>query len=685
MKHSNRNLAKQNLTRATTHNPGGLFKPGVMVSALAVLGMSAAYAEDSSKAAELSAVVVTATPFGNRSELDMAQPVTVLQGDDLRRKREASLGDTLSNELGVTSSAFGPAAGRPIIRGLDGPRIRVLEGGIGTLDISTLSPDHMVTVEPLNASQIEILRGPATLLYGSGASGGVVNVVTERIPNRLFKSPKGNFEVRGNSATDERSGAFNVMGSAGKTSWYTDGFKRKTGDYDTPVGTVKNSALDSDGVSMGGAFIGARGFVGASVSQLESLYGIPGADGTKIDLKQTRYDMAGELDDPFRGFKRLKLRMGYNDYKHAEIEGSGEVGTRFKNQGFEGRVELLHAPIAGWQGALGMQVQDRNFSAIGEEALVPATKSRSTGLFLVEERNWERWRVEVGGRVERATQTPLDDADPSRAFNLYSASAGTLWKFTEGYGLGLTATHAQRAPTTEELYTRTGPHTATRTYQTGNNALTKEISDNIDLSLRKTAGAVKWKINVFHNRIGSYIFERSADTDGLPGADRVNDEGTPNPDGTGDFLVQNIAQTDARFYGAEAEAVFTLRPDTLDLRLFTDTVRGKLDGGGNVPRTPPQRFGLEFKHQAGPWASNLSLIRAARQTRLAELETETPAYTLANAEVSYRFKQSQSIGYTVFVQGKNLLNNEIRVHTSYLKDVAPLPGRAFVLGLRGQF
>lgn len=637
--------------------------------------MAAAHAENISKEVELTAVVVTALPFANLGELDLAQPISVLQGDDLRRKREASLGDTLSHELGVTSSSFGPATGRPIIRGMDGPRIRVLESGIGTQDLSALSPDHMVTAESLNASQIEILRGPATLLYGSGASGGVVNVVTGRIPNRLFKSPTGNVELRGNSATDERSGGFNMMGSAGQASWNVDGFKRKTGDYDTPAGRVGNSAIDSDGVSVGGSYIGERGFMGASVSQQESLYGIPGTDGTKIDLKQTRYDIAGELDDPFRGFKRLKVRMGYNDYKHAEIEGSGEIGTRFNNQGFEGRVELLHAPVANWQGVFGVQLQNRNFSALGGEALVPATKSRSTGLFLVEERNWARWRLELGGRAERATQNPQDgDANPARAFNLYSASAGVLWKFRDGYGLGLTATQGQRSPSTEELYSN-GPHTATRTYQTGNNALTKETANNIDLALRKTAGAVKWKVNVFHNQISDYIFERSVDADG---------DGVADTDPNSGYLLQNVAQTGARFYGAEAEVIFTLLPGALDLRLFTDAVRGKVDGG-NAPRTPPQRFGLQLDHKAGPWATNLSVIHALRQDRLADLETETPGYTLANVEVSYRIKPSKSIGYTIFLQGKNLLDEEIRVHTSYLKDVAPLPGRAFVLGLKGQF
>lgn len=668
--------------RASRRALGSRFKPASATFAFCAGSIAiSAMAQENAPATALDPVVVTATPFADRSELDLAQPVSVLQGDDLRRKREPNLGDTLSRELGVTSSAFGPATGRPIIRGLDGPRIRVLESGIGTLDISTLSPDHMVTTDSLNASQIEILRGPATLLYGSGASGGVVNVVTGRIPQRLFKSPKGNFELRGNSATDERSGAFNVMGSIGQASWNVDGFTRKSGDYDTPVGRVGNSAVDSDSLAAGGSFIGERGFIGASASRLESFYGIPGTDGTKIDLKQTRYEMAGELDDPLQGFKRLKVRAGYNDYKHAEIEGSGALGTQFKNKGFEGRAELLHAPLANWQGVFGVQLQNRNFSALGEEAIVPATKSRSTGVFLVEERDLDRWRLELGGRAERATQNPLDATNPARAFNLYSASAGVLWTFLDGYALALSAIHGQRAPATEELYSK-GPHTATRTYQTGNNALTKESANNIELSLRKTTGAVKWKVNVFHNRISSYIFERSADTDGDGVADRVDDTGAL--DRAGEFVVQNVAQTGARFYGAEAESTFTLLPDTLDLRLFTDLVRGKLESG-NVPRIPPQRFGLQLDYKAGPWASNFSLIRAMRQDRVAELETATPGYTLADAEVSYRIKRSKSNHYTIFVQGKNLLDEEIRLHSSYQKNVAPLPGRAVVIGVRGVF
>ena len=665
------------------HEPSTLWKAVITALLLSVPGMPLAQVKDGGKVTELPSVVVTTSPFKDRSDLDMAQPVTVLKGEDLRRKRESSIGDTLSRELGVASSSFGPGAGRPIIRGLDGPRVQVLENGISTLDLSTTSPDHAVAVESLNASQIEILRGPAVLLYGGGATGGVVNVVTGRIPSRLFKSPTGDVEIRGNTATEERSGAFNAKGSAGQHfSWSVGGFKRKTGDYDTPVGRVGNSAVNAEGVSIGGSFVGSRGFLGGSVSRLENLYGVPGPEGSKIDLKQTRYDLSGELDRPLIGFEKLKVRMGYNDYKHNEIESSGEVATRFNNQAIDSRAELLHAPIAKWKGVIGVQVQNRNFSALGTEAVVPVTKSGSAGIFLLEERNWDRWRLEFGGRIEGATLDPQNNVNPSRTFGLFSGSVGSLWKFTDGYGLGLTGTRGQRAPTTEELYIH-GAHRGTATYQTGSNDLSKETSSNIDLALRKTTGAVQWKINVFNNQFNNYIFVHSADTNADGVADRSDSNGMLNP--SGDFLIQNFAQTGARFYGAEAETVFTLKPETLDLRLFTDYVRGKLDGGDNVPRATPPRFGLELNHRAGPWMANLSATRVMRQNHAAELETTTPGYTLLNIDMSYRITKTKLNGIRIFLQGKNLLNEEMRLHNSFLKNFAPLPGRALVVGFRGEF
>jgi len=682
------NLREKGTKRASPCNATMLLLMSV------VLSISTAQAEDSDKETELPEITVTVNPFESRTELDMAQPVSVLEGDRLRNKREASLGDTLSGELGVASSSFGPGAGRPIIRALDGPRIQILENGMGTLDVSSLSPDHAVSVESLNASKIEILRGPATLLYGGGAIGGVVNVVTNRIPRRLFKSLDGNFETRGNTATAERSGAFNASGSIGNhISLSASGFRRKTSDYSIPgranksdpnskKGTVRNSGVNSGGGSIGGSIVGERGFLGGSVSRLESKYGIPSPEAPKIDLVKNRYDMAGELDNPIIGFDKLKVKFGYSDYQHKEIENTGEIGTRFKNRGIESRTELLHKLVKGWKGVVGVQFKDRNFSAQGEEAIVPKTNSRNTGLFLVEERNWDRFRLELGGRYEHASHDPKNNTNQSRKFNLYNISVGGLWKVIDGYSVGLSATRGQRAPAAEELYIN-GPHHATETFQTGNQALKKETSNNIDISLRKTTGFMKWKTNFFYNRFNNYIFFRSDDVDGNGLADRVDEVGVLDPNG--EFLVQNIAQTGATFYGVEAEIIFSLKPKTLGLRLFTDYVRARLDKNGNVPRTTPQRFGLEFNHRVGPWAFNLTTIYVLRQNRRAKLETSTPDYTLVNVNASYLIKATKSVGITVFLQGKNLLNEEIRVHTSFLKDFVPRPGRALIAGIRGEF
>jgi iron complex outermembrane receptor protein len=313
---------------------------------------------------------------------------------------------------------------------------------------------------------------------------------------------------------------------------------------------------------------------------------------------------------------------------------------------------------------------------------VPVTKSNSAGLFLVEERNWDRWRLELGGRIERATQNPQNNVNPSRAFNLYNVSVGTLWKFMDGYRLALSGTRGQRAPSTEELYIH-GAHRGTATFQTGDRTLASETTNNIDLALRKTAGNVKWKVNFFHNWINNYIFVRSADVNHDGMADRSDDTGALNPNG--EFLVQNFAQTDARFYGAEAEGVFTLKPDAIDLRLFADYVHGKLSHGGNIPRITPLRFGLEMNHRMGPWTTNVSATRVMRQNHVAELETPTPGYTLVNVEATYLIKKIRSNGIRIFLQGKNLLDEDMRVHTSFLKNFAPLPGRALVVGLRGDF
>ncbi|AEJ00137.1 TonB-dependent receptor [Nitrosomonas sp. Is79A3] len=667
-------------------------KSTVVILVFFLLKISSTSAQGVSKNVELPSVQITAPTSGSAESSGIKADI-ILQGDRLRRKRETNLGDTLSHELGVTSSSFGPGAGRPIIRGQDGPRVQVLENGVGTGDLSIISPDHAVATETLNASRIEILRGPSTLLYGSGVSGGVVNVVNDRIPDRLFKTPQANFEGRFNSALEERNGALNASGSLGRMSWNIEGAKRKTNDVHIPgranpndpnseIGFVRNSAINSSNLSVGSSYMGDRGFVGMSVSRLENFYGIPGPEGAKIDMSQTRYGLAGDLDNPLKGFQQLKMRFNYNDYQHKELEQSGDAGSRFKNNELDSRAELIHSPIAQWQGVMGIQLQNRNFSAKGEEAFVPSSLSQSAGLFMLEKREWQQWRFEAGGRFEHTAHNPQATQLQTRDFNLYSVSAGSAWKFMDGYQIDLTATRGQRAPNTVALYAN-GKHVATNTFEQGDQALRKETSNNFDIALQKTTGTITGKVNLFYNYVNDYIFQQSRDSNGDGFADRVNDEGLLDKHGA--FLVQDFSQTRAKFYGLEAEAIIALLPDTLNLRLFTDIVYGRLKDNGNIPRLTPQRFGFDLDYRKNAWQANFNLTRVTRQDRVAVLETETSGYTLMNAEMGYHMKLAKSVHYTLFLQGRNLLDSDMRVHTSFLKDAAPLPGRAIVAGIRGSF
>lgn len=674
------------------HGKNSMPKLLVLLIGLALPDIPAVLAQKPADVTELPGVVVTA-PVNQQSEPYWIKPEKVILENDLRRNREAGLGDMLSRELGISSSSFGPGASRPIIRGQDSSRIRILESGVGMGDLSVISPDHAVATETLNASRIEILRGPATLLYGSGTSNGVVNVINDRIPDRMYKSMQGHFEGRFNSAMGERSGIFSASGSRGQISWNIEGAKRKTDDIKIPgradpanpdsgLGVVRNSAIDSSNISVGSSYIGELGYVGLSVTHLENFYGIPGPEGAKIDMGQTRYGLAGELDDPIKGFQQLKMRVNYNDYQHNELEGSGEIGTHLKNDEVDGRFELLHAPITNLQGVLGAQFQYQDFSAKGDEAFVPSTISHSVGLFALEQYQWRRWMFEVGGRFEHANQNPQDALLSSRDFNLYSVSAGSAWAFIDGYQIDLTATRGQRAPILNALYAN-GIHVATNTFAVGDQRLNKETSNNFDLSFQKTDGVITGRINLFYNLINNYIFQSSRDSNGDGFADRVNNDGELDIDGA--FLIQDFAQTRAHFYGLETEARIALLPERLSMRLFTDIVYGKLRNNGNIPRITPQRYGVDLDYTQGNWQGNFNVTRVTRQDRVAVLETETPGYTLMNAELSYRFKRGESTYHTLFLQGRNLLDEDMRVHTSFLKNVAPLPGRAIVVGIRGTF
>ncbi len=656
--------------------------------------VQASMAQEPEQAIELDPVTVTASPL-DEAELEIGRPASVLRGEELRRKIAPTIGETLSGEPGVSASDFGQGASRPVIRGLDAPRVRVLEDGIGSLDVSSISADHLVTVEPIGARQVEILRGPSTLLYGSGAIGGVVNVVTNRIPDYVPEALDATVDVRYNDVSDERTGGIDLTAGIGdNVALHVDGVSRETNDYEIPDeaaddpgtfasdGKLVNSAIDTDSFSGGGSFVGDRGFVGASVSRYLSVYGIPGEAGVFIDADQTRYDAKGELQLPLPGFERLAVDFGYNDYTHTEFEGPGEPGTRFDNEEYETRLELLHEPLAGWSGAVGLQYRDQDFAAIGDEAFVAPTRTRALGAFVVEEREFGPVTLELGGRYERQ-EADASGGNPDAEHDLYSLSAGVIYRFAEDYAFNVSATRSQRAPAAQELYAG-GPHLATLTFEQGDAALDKETAHGLDVGVRRTEGRLTWRINAFANLIDDFIFQQGVDGNGDGLADNVDEEGALDP--AGELVSVAYTQQDAEFYGGEAEGVISLLKGptgALDLRVFADYVRGRLRDGGDLPRITPLRFGAGLDYARGRWGVGMDVMRVEQQDQTAALETETDGYTLLGANLSYRLASNGD--YQFFVQAANLLDQEARRHTSFLKENAPLPGRAVLAGFNARF
>jgi len=653
--------------------------------ARAALLACAAHAPSLHAADALPEVTVTTSPLAGGENAQILTPARVVSGDELRNRQAGSLGETLSHELGVSSSAFGAGASRPIIRGLEGGRVKMLQNGMSISDVSTLSNDHAVAADSATARQVEILRGPASLLYGSGAIGGLVNVINDRIPTTLAPAPTGEAEVRYGSVDRAKSMSLSLDGAAGAIGLHVDGNVRNADDYRIPdhqvlndpssaSGRLPNSFSRQNSLGVGLSTVQSWGYVGASVATLNKRYGIPTDEGARIDLDQTRYDIDSLVRNPFAGFESARLRLGYTDYQHDELNADNVPQTNFKNRAFETRLELTHQRIAGWRGTFGLQAENERFSALaadGGGATVPATRSRSMAGFLVEERDFGPVRVSAGGRLESVKRTP--DGQRERSFDLGSWSLGGLWAFQPGYGLGLTGSLAQRAPSTEELYS-SGPHEATRTYDIGNPAFARETSRNLELSLQKTEGLVRWKTNLFYNRVKNFVY---GDITGR----QLDDAGNP-----GDELNERIfRQGDATIRGAEAEIGYNQRGAGWSGRLFADTSRGRLENAGNLPLQPASRFGVDVNYRQGPWRGGASLLRALRQDRLASFETSaTPGYTQLDANLSY----TQSLGrydVTWFLLARNLLNQDIRLSTSVLKDQAPLPGRNLIVGVRTAF
>ena len=630
-------------------------------------------------AEELDRVVITASPLRTTAE-QISQPVEVLAGERLDEARGATLGDTLTKLPGVQTSNFGSGVGRPIIRGLEGARVSVLSGGLSTQDVSTVSQDHAVAIEPFLVDQIEVLKGPATLLYGSGAIGGVVNVVDGRIAETpMTDTVRGRAEVRSSTVNDGFTGMARVdaSGADGALVLHADGLYRNHRDYETPDGgTQANSFIDTKSGALGASLVGDAGFVGVSFARYEDTYGNPGEPGDRaagepgvfLDIDQDRFEAKAGITRSFGVFSGLRASVAHTDYAHVEFEGA-EVGTRFVNDGSEGRVELTHTALGGWIGAIGLQASDRTFEAIGEEAFVPRTQTDAIGLFVTEQRTWDAFQLDVGARVDRIDTNP--DGQDGRTFTPISLSLGALYNFNDAWRLSVNLDRAERAPAEEELFAN-GPHVATASFEIGNADLDEERADQFEVGLHYHGARIDAKVSAYATRFDGFVYlaETGTFAPAEPGEDALP--------------IRQWTQSDATFRGFEGEVVATLfdaAPGKLDLRVFGDRVDAELDAGGNLPRIAPARVGGELRWNADAWRASIGATRYFEQDDVADGETPTAGHTLVDAHFAYHVDRGR-LGWEVFLDGTNLTDDTARVHTSFLKDTVVLPGRGVSTGIR---
>ncbi len=613
-------------------------------------------------------------------------PSSILNGRELSVRRESTLGETLNDIPGVSSSYFGPNASRPIIRGMEGDRVQIMQNGTGVLDASSLSPDHAVGVDPLIAEQIEVIRGPAALLYGSGAVGGVVNVIDHRIPKEPLDGIIGRGETRFGGADIERSGAAVVDIGNGLLAVHADAYKRKTDDLSIPDsaatklknidggihtanGKLVNSAAESDGGAFGAAVTFDQGHIGFSFARTNSLYGTVAEPNVKIDMVNDRLDFSSEMHDLKTPITSVKFRMAYTDYQHQEIS-NGAVGTTFLNRGLESSIEATHEKIGNMSGLLGMQIQNTRFEALGSEAFVPSSHTYKKGAYIYEEIQIEKLKVSGSSRIDNVSVGSANFGNPALIiFTPFNLSFDGLYDLNEQWSVNTTLSHTERAPTQNELFAH-GEHVATHQYEVGNTSLTLESANGIDTKLQWKTNKNSMRLSAFYTRFDNFItlFESSV----------------PSPlSGVNLSYVQGVP---ASFKGFETEAKFRIdeRHGDLDLGLRADYVEATDESTGHpLPRIAPMRVGTSLDYKFGNFASKIDVLHGFKQDRLDINELPTDGYTLINATISYRLKTALNL--EAFAKARNLLDEDIRDHSSFLKEIAPMGGRSILIGLRGEF
>lgn len=635
-------------------------------------------------------IVVTASPIFSTPD-DLATQVTVIGRDEILNKGASTLGALLADEPGIAQSSFAAGASRPIIRGLDNFRVHILENGLGGDGVSAVSEDHGVPIDPMSAEKVEVVRGPATLRYGSEAIGGVVNVINSRIPTFI---PEGGYtgEVSGSYDTvdDGRQGSAMVEASTGRVVWHADAYDRIADDYRIPGGTSRQSETwaDSKGVAGGASVLFDSGYVGASISHFDSDYGIPVpddlSDPTFINMEQTKVQTAAEFNDLGSWAKTLRVTGGYTKYNHGEVGmNSGDVGSRFDDTLWEGRAELLHGNVGPFTGAIGIHAIDHDLSAGGEGGdLLAPTTTKTLAAFVFEEMPLTGvLKFQLGGRIEHVAiegsafdETTFVDHLTDKSFVPLSGSSGLVWQLGNGWVAGGTLQASQRAPEALELFSK-GAHDATGTFEIGDVGLTKETAYSGELSLRREGENFSFQAAVYETKFDNYILKQ------YTGETCGEDFASCTPGGSGgDFRQVRYSQQDATFRGFEIggkHSVAKLDDGTIGLDGRFDMVRATLDAGGNVPRIPPMRVGAGVYYEANQWSGRIGALYAFSQTDLGAFETETGGYTLLNAELHYLLPKEITHATPVELSliGDNLLNDDIRNSVSFKKDGMLLPGR----------
>jgi iron complex outermembrane receptor protein len=640
---------------------------------------------------------------------ETALPITIMDEEEVRNEARFSLGDSLSRQPGINNASFGPAVGQPVIRGQQGRRVMNLTNGMPNTDASGNSADHANTVEPMLATGIEILRGPSTLLYGGGAIGGVINVLDRRFSDEVPTSPSFALEGRHDKASDMNTLVSQLNFAISQHVWHLDFTNRDWNALEIPGLAIHPAYLEDEGheeaensdgyiantgggasaATIGWSYVMDNGFIGFSVNRMESNYGLPpGAhelheealteeehgEDIFIDMKRNRYDAIAGFSNISPMLESINYRISHTEYEHAEMEGSGLLGTRFSNDSLLQRLQLTHPEINNWHGVIGLQDSRETFGATGEESFIPITDISYTGLFLVEAFHSGDFIYEFGFRLNSDKLVPEDINIRSRSFSTQSYSGSMLWDVNDISSLGLAFSHSERAPSVEELYSNfavTDPdnciiHFATGSCELGNINLGEEGSNNVDLNLYLSLNNLEATITIFYNRFEDYIFQANTGVEvfGMP--------------------VRSYMNGDARFYGLELDTSIFLAPDW-ELRIFGDTIDAKLEKNGWVPRTPPYRLGSELAYDRGDFSAALSVLHAFDQNEPGLNELETDGYTRWDLQLNYLLASGAKGDLTIFSSLRNITDDEIRLSTSFLRGFAPESGRSLELGIRYNF